>query len=128
VTAPRPMAPASTGLWPRVRVPLFKAVAILEGLSWLGLLTGMYFKHLAGTGEQGVHVFGPVHGGVFLAYVLLTLLVGRALRWPARVVLWGLAASVPPFATVLFERWAQRTGRLADDPAPAAVAGEPALD
>ena len=91
---------------------MFKAVALLEGLSWLGLLAGMYVKHLADGGERGVQVFGPIHGGVFVAYVLLTVLVGRAHRWSAGTLLLGLAASVPPFATVLFERWADRTGRL----------------
>lgn len=99
-------------MWTRSRIPLFKAVAIIEGLSWLGLLVGMYFKHIANTGELGVRIFGPIHGGVFMAYVLLTILVGRAQRWSVWTVLVGLAASIPPFASVAFEAWAQRTGRL----------------
>ncbi len=94
-------------------VALFKLAAVAEAISWVGLLTGMYFKHVAGTTELGVEVFGPVHGGIFLAYLVLTLLVGRALGWSHWTTLVGLACSVPPFATVVFETWALRTGRLA---------------
>ena len=97
-------------MWSRTRIPLFRLVALLEGLSWLGLLAGMYAKYLTDAGEGGVKLFGPIHGGIFVAYVLLTVLVGRAQRWSPRTVLLGLACSVPPFATVLFEVWAQRTG------------------
>lgn len=101
----------------RTQVTVFKAVAIAEALSWAGLLVGMYLKHVAGTTELGVKVFGSLHGGVFIAYVALTLLLARNLRWSPWVTLTGLACSIPPFATVAFEVWASRTGRL-DVPAP----------
>ncbi len=91
---------------------LFRIVATAEALSWLGLLTGMYFKYLTDAGDGGVKLFGPIHGGVFVAYVVLTVLVSRTQRWGARTTLVGLAASIPPFATLAFEEWARRTGRL----------------
>jgi integral membrane protein len=94
------------------RITLFKVVAVAEALSWAGLLVGMYLKHVAGTTELGVEIFGPLHGGIFLAYVGLVLLLARSLRWGPWVTLAGLAASVPPFATLVFELWAARTGRL----------------
>lgn len=97
---------------PRTRITLFKAVAIAEAFSWAGLLVGMYLKHVAGTTEAGVHLFGPIHGGIFLAYLALTLVLARTLRWTPRTTLLGLACSVPPFATAGFEVWAARTGRL----------------
>jgi hypothetical protein len=37
------------------------------------------------------------------------------LRWTTPTFVLALVASVPPFGTVLFERWATRTGRL-DEP------------
>ncbi len=98
---------------PRVLITLFKVVAVAEALSWLGLLIGMYFKWIAGTTEAGVHVFGPIHGGVFIAYVGLTLAVAWKQRWSLWTTLVGLACSIPPFATLVFELWAQRSGRLA---------------
>jgi integral membrane protein len=97
----------------RTLVRLFLVVATVEALSWLGLLIGMYVKYFTDGGERGVQVFGPVHGGVFVAYVVLTLLVARALRWPVWLTLLALACSVPPFFTLLFEWWVVRTGRLA---------------
>ena len=97
---------------PRTYVTLFKIVAVAEAISWAGLLTGMYFKYLTDAGEAGVKVFGPIHGAIFIAYVLLTVLLARTLRWSRGTTLLGLACSVPPFATAAFEVWAQRTGRL----------------
>ncbi len=90
----------------------FRVVAVAEAVSWAGLLTGMFFKYVLDAGEQGVHVFGPIHGTVFTAYVVVALLTWRQQRWSLVVGVAALAASVPPFCTVLFEIWAQRSGRL----------------
>jgi integral membrane protein len=97
---------------PRTVVIAFRVVAVAEALSWLGLLAGMYVKYVLQTSEVGVQVFGPVHGGIFLAYVAAALLAGRVLRWSAGTMLLALIASVPPLTTVWFERWATRRGRL----------------
>ena len=97
---------------PRVLIASFKLVAVLEALSWAGLLAGMYVKYLTDAGDLGVAIFGPLHGGIFVAYVALTLLVAFTLRWSWGTTLLGLACSVPPFATLAFEVWATRTGRL----------------
>jgi integral membrane protein len=99
----------------------FRIVAVAEALSWVGLLAGMYVKYVPQTSEAGVQVFGPIHGGIFVAYVVVALVAGRLLRWSPGTTLLALAASVPPLATVLFERWASRTERLpARDAVPAA--------
>jgi len=96
----------------RTVASLFRIVAVAEALSWVGLLAGMYVKYVPQTSEAGVQVFGPIHGGIFVAYVVVALVASRLLRWSAGTTLLALAASVPPLATVLFERWATRTGRL----------------
>jgi integral membrane protein len=97
-------------------VTAFRVVAVAEALSWAGLLTGMFFKYVVDAGEQGVHVFGPIHGTVFTAYVVVALLTWRQQRWSFLVAVAALASSVPPFCTVLFEVWAKRSGQL--DPLP----------
>lgn len=97
---------------PRTQARLFVATAVAEALSWVGLLTGMYFKYFTDAGELGVQLFGPIHGGIFVAYVAMTLLVARTFRWGPWTTLVGLACSVPPFATVPFELWVARSGRL----------------
>jgi integral membrane protein len=105
----RAQDPARAG---RGTVTAFRVVAVAEALSWLGLLTGMFFKYVVDAGERGVQIFGPIHGTVFLTYVVVTLLTWRSQRWSLPVGLLALVASVPPFCTVLFETWARRTGRL----------------
>ncbi|GAB6899470.1 hypothetical protein JCM9957A_25600 [Kineosporia succinea] len=102
-------------------VTAFRVVAFAEAVSWLGLLIGMYLKRVAETTEVGVQVFGPIHGGVFVAYVLLTLYTARVQRWAIGTTLLGLAASIPPFFTVIFEVWAKRTGKLEPTSEPVAA-------
>ena len=72
----------------------------------------MYVKYVPQTTELGVTIFGPIHGGIFLAYLVVTLVVWRVLRWDAVTGVLALAASVPPLATLWFDRHATRTGRL----------------
>jgi len=93
-------------------VSAFRVIAFVEALTWLGLLIGMYFKWIAETGEAGVKIFGPIHGGVFVAYLVLALMTVRVQRWSIWTALFALAASIPPFFTIWFEVWAKRSGRL----------------
>lgn len=93
-------------------VSAFRVVAVVEAMTWLALLIGMYVKWVAATSELGVQIFGPIHGGVFIAYVVLALLTARIQRWTLWTTLLALVASIPPFFTVWFEVWAKRSGRL----------------
>ncbi|MGY1721418.1 DUF3817 domain-containing protein [Blastococcus sp. SYSU DS0533] len=97
---------------PRTATTAFRLVAVAEAITWVGLLAGMFVKWVLQTSEVGVQVFGPIHGGVFLVYVLVALVAARVLRWSLPTTLLALAASVPPLATVWFERWATRRGAL----------------
>lgn len=92
---------------------LFRRVAVAEAITWGLLLAGMFAKYVTETTDLGVRVFGMLHGVVFIAYCLTTLLVAVDQRWSYRRLLLGLAASVPPFATLWFERYAARRGALA---------------
>lgn len=96
---------------------IFRAAAVAEALTWLGLLIGMFFKHVTETTEVGVQVFGPLHGTMFIVYCVVTVATKSVFGWNWKVLLLGLAAAIPPFTTVLFERWALRQGLLSD-PAP----------
>ena len=101
----------------------FRLIALLEAVSWVGLLTGMYFKYLGSPRtEIGVKVFGPIHGGIFIAFVLLGLLAGIALKWGVGTWLLALLASIVPLASVIFLIWADRTGRMGVGGVAAAVA------
>jgi integral membrane protein len=91
---------------------LFRRVAIAEAVTWALLLTGMFLKYVTETTDLAVSVFGMVHGVVFIAYCLTVVLVGVDQRWSRGRLLAGLAASIPPFLTVVFDRNAERRGAL----------------
>ncbi len=91
----------------------FRLIAFAEAVSWAGLLIGMYFKYLGSPQtEVGVKVFGPVHGGIFIAFVVAALLVGIAHKWGPGTWLLALLGSIVPFGSVIFLIWADRTGRM----------------
>jgi len=113
LSSPTSLAPARPGS--RLARLAFRVTAIVEACTWVGLLIGMAVKYLGSGNEAGVHLFGPLHGAAFVAYVLATLWAAVRLGWSPGVTLLGLAASIPPLATWGFEAWAMRTGRL-DDP------------
>ena len=87
---------------------VFRIAAVAEAFSWAGLLVGMYLKRVAEVTDLGVWLFGRVHGALFVVYLVATLWLARAERWSLLRTLVGLAASVPPFTTLLFERWVAR--------------------
>jgi integral membrane protein len=103
----------------------FRVVALLEAVSWAGLLVGMYFKYLASSPtEIGVKVFGMAHGLIFIAFVVVALLTGFAFKWAIGTWLLALIASIVPLGSVIFLIWADRTGKM-DVGAPAAAIIQP---
>ncbi|WP_017556809.1 DUF3817 domain-containing protein [Nocardiopsis baichengensis] len=111
-TAPTAPAPSRTG------GPLpaaFRWIAAIEALTWVGLLIGMFFKYVVVGDDIGVRVFGPIHGVAFIIYVVVAAAAWYRLRWGLWTGLFGLAASIPPLGTVVFERIASARGLL--DPA-----------
>jgi uncharacterized protein len=90
----------------------FRFAAIAEAITWLGLLVGMAVKYFGSGSEAGVQVFGMIHGIVVLVYFAVTLLAAKRLRWGSRTLVMALLASVPPGCTLIFEAWAERTGRM----------------
>lgn len=93
-------------------IRVFRLLAVAEAFSWAALLTGMYFKWIARTTELGVEIAGPVHGALFIGYGIAALVLWRLQRWPFVVAVFAGLSAVFPFATVLFERWADRRGHL----------------
>lgn len=89
---------------------LFRIIALAEACSWLGLLIGMYVKYVPETTELGVQVFGPIHGTIFLTYLAVTLAARYTFGWSLRTTALAGIASIPPFATALFEVLAERSG------------------
>jgi integral membrane protein len=84
-------------------------MALAEAWSWAGLLLGMLFKYVVVENPIGVQIMGPVHGLLFVLYVVFTIEAMVHLRKPLWVLVLGLLAAVPPFTTWWFERWVLRS-------------------
>lgn len=93
---------------------LFRTVAIAEAVTWTGLLIGMFLKYGPVDNEIGVKIFGPLHGVVFVAYVVTTVVVWVDRRWTLGRGALALVAAVPPLATLPLEWWAIRNNWLGD--------------
>jgi integral membrane protein len=102
---------------------LFTTVAVAEALTWAFLLTAMFFKYVTRSTEALVPPAGGIHGFVFLCFVLTTGFVWINSKWSLVTGLLGLASAVVPFATIPFERWMKRRGKL-DGPWRLAPGGE----
>ncbi|QIL21741.1 DUF3817 domain-containing protein [Thermomonas sp. HDW16] len=93
---------------------LFATMALIEALTWTGLLLGMFLKYVTETTDVGVWLFGRLHGLAFLAYVVATMMVATRLRWPMWALLVALLAAIPPLVTWPVEWWFRRRGLLSD--------------
>lgn len=91
---------------------LFRLIAIAEAITWTLLIIGMILKYVTKTTDVGVSIGGALHGFVFLVYGATVLLIGINQRWPIGTILVGLVSAVVPYATIPFDLWADRTGRL----------------
>lgn len=92
---------------------LYTFVATAEAVTWTLLLIGMFLKYVTETTELGVRIGGMLHGIVFIAYVLVTVIVWIDGRWSTKHGLIALLSAVPPLVTLWTERWLDRGGHLA---------------
>lgn len=92
-----------------------RAIGTAEGTSFLLLLLiAMPLKYIGGNPGL-VHLLGPIHGGLFLLYVVSVVAVAWILSWRWTDVLLAFIASVVPFGPFIFEarlRREPRTGEL----------------
>jgi integral membrane protein len=102
---------------------LFRVVAFGEAVSWVLLLSAMFCKWILesepfGLEEGGVPVAGRIHGmGFFFLYLVMTVVCHFVFRWNVKTTIVALLASIPPFASIWFERKAIREGLLEREPA-----------
>ena len=91
----------------------YRTLARAEAVTWTLLLLGMFLKYAVSATDVLVRIGGGLHGFVFLAYCLATVLVGIDGRWSVRRTAAGLASAFVPYLTLPFERYAERRGGLA---------------
>jgi integral membrane protein len=103
--------PASAVILYRVNtLTTFRIVAIAEATSFLMLLVASVLKRTADA-EIGVTVLGPIHGGLFLAYVFLALYLRPDQGWSGRTTALILLGAVVPFGGYVVDRWLTPSSR-----------------
>jgi integral membrane protein len=96
---------------------LFAIACLIEGLTWTGLLIGMFLKYVTETTDLGVWFFGRAHGAAFMFYVVVAVLAALRLRWPWWATLVAVLAAIPPLVTIPLEIWFKRRAMLSEKPA-----------
>jgi integral membrane protein len=79
-------------------------VALTEATSFLALLVFTYIRYHDHS-PAGVQILGPIHGALFLAYILIALIVRTDAGWSNRTTGLILLGSVIPFGGYAVERW-----------------------
>ena len=92
-------------------IKTFRYVALAEATSFLILLVAAVLKRTADE-PGGVEIMGPIHGVLFLAYVVIALSVRGPAGWTGRQTLGVLVGAVLPFGGFVVDRWLARTGQL----------------
>jgi len=90
-------------------------IALAEATSFLALLVASFLKH-QGEGETGVQILGPIHGLLFIAYVLIALNLRPQQGWSAKTTFWILVGAVLPFGGYVVDWWLIRNPREAPEP------------
>lgn len=94
-------------------IKALRLIGFAEALSFIALGGAMVFKY--GIGQPiGVTIAGPIHGGLFLLYLMALVRAWISAHWSiTRVVLLFIAALLPcgPF---FCERWLRREELMAD--------------
>lgn len=76
----------------------FRVVAFLEGCSFLLFGLTMPLKYLFLIPKPN-YIVGMVHGGLFITYVILLILVAIEHAWPFKKIALAFVASLIPFGT-----------------------------
>lgn len=89
---------------------LFRIAAFSEAVGWTLLITGIVLKRYVLHGNDiPVQIAGQIHGMLFFAYFVAALVLYPSLGWSRWRALFAVAASVPPYGTLVIEQWAAHT-------------------
>jgi integral membrane protein len=85
-------------------------IALAEATSFIALLIASVVKRTGGD-ELGVQILGPIHGGLFIAYVVVALNIRGQLGWSGKTTFWILVGAVVPFGGYVVDWWLLREER-----------------
>lgn len=85
----------------------YRIAAYVVGWGLLLLCAAMVLKYAFGVGAA-VAIWGPIHGGLFVIYVIIAFDLAYKDRWSPLGTLWVLLAGTIPFVSFVAERQVQR--------------------
>jgi integral membrane protein len=85
----------------------FRYVALAEATTFLALLVASLVKNTGGS-ETGVQILGPIHGLLFIAYVVMALQLRSECGWTNKQTFWILVGAVVPFGGYVVDWWLAR--------------------
>jgi integral membrane protein len=78
---------------------IFRIVGILEGISYLLLMSlGLYYKY-ALNDPSFVKLFGMPHGLLFMLYIVLAIVIKPMMNWNYKTLFIVFLGSIIPFGT-----------------------------
>jgi integral membrane protein len=91
---------------------LFRLFALAEAVTWTLLIGGLIGRATVGVPSVAFTIVGGIHGAVFLTYAVIASITGVNQRWGFGRTVLGVALAIVPYATIPFELYVQRTGKL----------------
>lgn len=110
VSGTRKPAAAKSGVVPPKVMAAFRryrVAAFVVGWGLLILVAAMVLKYVFDMGTA-VAVWGPIHGALFVVYVIIAFDLAYKDRWSPLGTLWVLVAGTIPFVSFVAERQVQR--------------------
>jgi len=90
---------------------VYRIVSVAETITWALLICALIVRATTALAIV-VTLAGGIHGFVFLAYAATALLIAINQRWNPALAMAAVATAVVPFATIPFDLWLERRGRL----------------
>ena len=104
-----PSAKATPVVPPKIMAAFrrYRVAAFVVGWGLLILVAAMVLKYVFDMGAA-VAVWGPIHGALFVVYVIIAFDLAYKDRWSPLGTLWVLIAGTIPFVSFVAERQVQR--------------------
>ncbi|MEV0254362.1 DUF3817 domain-containing protein [Streptomyces sp. NPDC018029] len=90
-----------------------RLVSVPEGISWIVLLVCTIIKYTVAEGFNVAPVLGPIHGVLFILYVLFWLDAWNRTKWDAKTGILYFAFSIIPGGGFMAERKLKREAEAA---------------
>jgi len=81
----------------------FRITSLIEGLSYLYLLFASLVQKAMWGQEEAVAIPGAIHGGLFVIFGLLLLILWKFQKWPFKKATSYFIASLIPFGFLYIE-------------------------